>query len=123
LEDFRDRIDQLLIPKRWKKPQLAQEAGVNYSTIKTWYNRRESVPNAKDLYCVAKALDTSVEYLLTGQQSPSTKKYEDPVKMQLLEYIENIDDHDQLVEIRGAVKILNSLALQTSKGAKKENTG
>jgi len=43
--------------------------------------------------------------------------------MQLLEYIEKIDDHDQLVEIRGAIKILNSLALQTYKETKKENMG
>jgi hypothetical protein len=60
---------------------------------------------------------------LTGQESSAAIKYEDPVKMQLLEYIRNTDDHDESVEIRGAIKILNSLALQIAKGIKKENTG
>jgi len=72
---------------------------------------------------VAKALDSSGEYLFTERESSAAIKYEDPVKMQLLEYIRNMDDHDQSVEIRGAIKILNSLALQTAKGTKKENTG
>jgi len=122
LEDFRDRIDQLLIPKRWKKPQLAKEAGVNYSTIKTWYNRRESIPNAKDLYCVAKALGTSVEYLMTGEEKIAPNVLEDPVKKQLWDFIQSLDK-DRLIELRGILKMFNYMTLQPQMEAKKENMG
>jgi transcriptional regulator with XRE-family HTH domain len=109
--DFRDRIDRLLLDKKWKKPQLAEAAEVNYSTIKTWYNRPDSVPNARDLLLVAKTLNTTVEYLMTGKKSLQKSENQDPIAGKLLNYINGLD-HDRLVETKAILTFYNGLTLQ-----------
>lgn len=73
-EDFTIRLGVLLERRRKTRPWLAQVAGVSPNTINSWYKAAKSgkpvahIPSSDLLMRVAKALDTTVEYLLTGEE-------------------------------------------------------
>jgi len=47
--------------------EIAAKSGVNKRTIDKWVGIKATEPKVNDLYEVCKALETTVEYLLTGK--------------------------------------------------------
>lgn len=65
--EFWNRIDNI----RTEDLQvIAQKAEIKYRAILAW-RTNQSIPKAKELYGMAKALGVSMEYLLTGEAEPS----------------------------------------------------
>jgi hypothetical protein len=63
------------------------------------------------LLLVAKTLNTTVEYLMTGKKSLQKSENQDPIAGKLLNYINGLD-HDRLVETEAILTFYNGLTLQ-----------
>ena len=48
--------------------ELAAKTEISYNTIQSWITKNR-LPDAKDAVKIAKVLDVSVEYLVTGQEN------------------------------------------------------
>lgn len=71
---FSDRLEKLLIEKGKTKIEVASFAGIKTQTFYDW-RKKGSVPSADTAVKIAKFLETSVEYLITGkEENPLSKK-------------------------------------------------
>jgi transcriptional regulator with XRE-family HTH domain len=62
--DFWERLDKEIDERSNRKTAMAA-AGVALNSVSTWKTRK-TVPAADVLYAIARALNVTVEYLLTG---------------------------------------------------------
>ncbi len=46
---------------------LGRQAGIEHRTIEGWTSSRKTIPRADAAVAIAQALDTTVEYLITGE--------------------------------------------------------
>ena len=67
-ETFNDRLERLLADKKMQKKELAEKIGVSQNGISTW-KATGVIPRADIAIKIAKELDVSVEYLVTGELS------------------------------------------------------
>lgn len=63
-----NRINDLLIQKHMSQKELAQQAGITESAI-SHYLKGDRVPRGVNLMRIARALDTSTDFLLFSDQS------------------------------------------------------
>jgi transcriptional regulator with XRE-family HTH domain len=83
---FSNTLRQLRKNKDWSQGQLAQKAGIDLQKISK-YERGVSSPPIGTLVKIAKALDVSLDYLVTGKNTSAGK-----IKnAQLIERIEEIE--------------------------------
>lgn len=68
MNGFVDRIDELLRLKKLTRKDLAKSLNIPHNCIAQW-KLRGSIPNALTAVKIAKFLNTSVEYLVTGEAS------------------------------------------------------
>lgn len=64
--DFMEQLDKILESKGIKAVDLASAIGVGAANISAW-RRRNSIPTADIVLKIADYLDTSVRYLVTGE--------------------------------------------------------
>ena len=70
---FWDRTKALIKEKNTTQDWLAQQCGVTVGVFKSWiYDKR--LPDAAQAARIAQALNTSVEYLVTGENSNQEAK-------------------------------------------------
>ncbi len=62
---------------------LSEKSGVSKRTIDNYLKKNPQEPSVSNAYKIAKALNVSIEYLLTGEEYTGTI----PLTGQLLEYI------------------------------------
>ena len=76
---FRDNLKDLIEYKGLVRKELAAQTGISKRTIDTYLDNRAVIPNAEVAVKLAKALGTSVEFLVTGEDSvnPEQKIYSD----------------------------------------------
>lgn len=74
IKDFWNRVKRLIKDRNLTQRSLSSEIGYNERTIEAQINRN-SIPNIFDAYLMAKVLNVSVEYLITGE-SPLPKTAE-----------------------------------------------
>ena len=67
-EEFWNRIKAEIKSQNTKQESLAISCGISYRTFQTWINRK-TYPDALQTYLIAQALNTTVEYLVTGKDS------------------------------------------------------
>jgi transcriptional regulator with XRE-family HTH domain len=65
--DFWERLRDAIKDKDLTQEWLARKTGVPIGTFKNWLTR-ETYPNAQQIADIAKLLNTSVEYLVTGAE-------------------------------------------------------
>lgn len=70
--EFFDRVKVLVKEKNTTIKAVANEAGLSLNTYDT-LKKRNNLPRADEAICIAKALDTSVEYLVTGKETVKTQ--------------------------------------------------
>ena len=70
--DFVDRIDGLLAKKGLNRNALYSEFDIPKNLIGIW-KQRGTIPNAEIACKIASFLDTTVEYLVTGEENDSAK--------------------------------------------------
>ena len=64
---FRYKLKEQIEYKGLIVKELASRSGVSKRTIDTYLDNRAVIPNAETAVKLAKALDTTVEYLTTGE--------------------------------------------------------
>jgi transcriptional regulator with XRE-family HTH domain len=81
-ENFWDRVKTLLKQNKLTQENLAEKAGLNFNNLKQqiFYNR---IPDAVQSVAIAQVLNTSVEFLVTGEESDSSKNQLLEIKKQL----------------------------------------
>ena len=66
---FRDNLKDLIDFKGIVRKELSAQTGISKRTIDTYLDSRAVIPNAEVAVKLAKALGTSVEFLVTGEDS------------------------------------------------------
>lgn len=66
---FRDNLKDLIEYKGIVRKELSAQTGISKRTIDTYLDSRAVIPNAEVAVKLAKALGTSVEFLVTGEDS------------------------------------------------------
>lgn len=64
---FKDNLKEQIEYKGYIIKELAAKAGISKRTLDTYVDSRAVIPNAEIAVKLAKALDTTVEYLVTGE--------------------------------------------------------
>jgi transcriptional regulator with XRE-family HTH domain len=70
LETLGGRVAFLRLTKDWSGARLARECGFSQNTIWTLENNQVAEPSARLLWAVARALETTPEYLWDGKYDP-----------------------------------------------------
>jgi transcriptional regulator with XRE-family HTH domain len=66
---FWKRTNELIKRQKTKQEAIAACCGINYQTFRGWVTR-ETYPAADETYRIAQALGVSVEFLVTGRETP-----------------------------------------------------
>lgn len=95
--DFWNNVKEELDYKLLSQKELAAKTKISYNTIQSWITK-DRLPDASDSVKIAKVLDVSVEYLVTGQEN--TKKQTSAELNELLHDIRHLSADDlQIVRI------------------------
>jgi|TARA_R110001592_G_scaffold274364_3_gene541377 transcriptional regulator with XRE-family HTH domain len=79
LNSLGGRIFVKRLEKGWSQPDLGNMAGVTYQNIQFAENNAVGMPRyIKEL---AEALDTSIEYLVNGEQEPNVVRYKQHISI------------------------------------------
>ena len=88
--EFWKRTNKLIKDKNSKQENIAQECDIPYQTFRSWVTR-QTFPDALQTYKIVQALHTTVEYLISGNDTDSTKKINETRNL-LLNVIKNLDN-------------------------------
>ena len=88
---FKENLKSELEYKGLLVKELAHKSGIKKQTLDNYLSTHNSIPNAEMAVKIAKALDTSVEYLITGETTES-KKSEDSDINELTSKYQKISD-------------------------------
>lgn len=111
MSDVTSRIDGLLLKTNQRRADLSRGSGVGESTIRAWING--SKPSADALFKIAKFLNVSVEYLLTGEgesKEPDQQQQLSFQEQKLLEVFRILNDNDK----NAVLTLANGLSSQYS---------
>ena len=70
--EFRERLREIMAYHNMKTQELADKSGVNKRTIDHYLMSNSQEPSVSKAVKIAKALDVSVEYLVTGKAPVDT---------------------------------------------------
>ena len=89
-----DRIIELRKQKALSQGQLAEIVGVSRQAVSKWESGQNS-PDTIKLIHLADILDTDVEYLATGRNTP---KEEPPIILNMVKKVDKIVEVEKIVE-------------------------
>lgn len=87
--DFWVRVKNKLDYQDTTQKELAEKIGESYNTLQSWINRNR-LPNAEQSVKIASALNTSVEFLVTGRNRRTATNHAKTIKL-LQEAIEQLE--------------------------------
>lgn len=87
--DFWVRVKNRLDYQDTTQKELAEKIGESYNTLQSWINRNR-LPNAEQSVKIASALNTSVEFLVTGRNHRTATNHAKTIKL-LQEAIEQLE--------------------------------
>lgn len=93
---FRENVKKLMDKHGLIAKELALRAKISVNTLNMYLGYKESLPNVDIGVKIAKALDTTVEYLVTGIESSSGIVIA-PEDIELIKKIHLLDDIDKKV--------------------------
>lgn len=96
--NFWERVDELLERKDINKKALAADAGFDASNI-TKGIKQGNIPNAETAVKIAKILNVSVEYLVTGQSKNTNTIYLSGQVLQVAEDFSNLSDKGKRIVV------------------------
>lgn len=99
---MRERYEKLLKDKGLRSADVSRATGIRQSTLTDWKKGRTKSLSAEYIKLIADYLDVSVEYLMTGEETPSY--YIDPEVAEIAQ--ELYDDP----EMRGLFKAARGLS-------------
>lgn len=86
---FWNNVKTLLKNKKITQKQLSVLLDLPERTVETWISRN-SIPDAETAVKIAAILGTSVEFLVTGQETNPAKKKSDELKEKLIEFVRSL---------------------------------
>lgn len=101
-KNFWKRIDDLVVTKGMTYRELSEASGIPYITIMNQKNQYSRLPKLENACALAHALNTNVEYLLTGEAPASL-----PVTMEGMDDIVEALAHATLDERNMVRRLLN----------------
>lgn len=84
---FWERLNALIKERKVTQEWVASQSNIKYQTFRNW-SARHIIPDAIQSVAIAKALGTTVEYLVTGTESNPWKQELDVLKSELEELCE-----------------------------------
>jgi len=66
---FAKRVESEMIRQELTVKELSKKSGVTHWTIYSWFKDIAKIPNAVNAVAIAKVLNTSVEYLIIGEET------------------------------------------------------
>ncbi|MBF0548019.1 MAG: helix-turn-helix transcriptional regulator [Candidatus Riflebacteria bacterium] len=107
LSDFGKRIKALRKQKRWSQKELAQKIGVQFQQLNKYEGGLHAPPIDK-LLLLADALGTTIDFLLSGNQSEIAPLQNRRLleRLQAMEKFEN-EDQEMLIRLIDAMIVKN----------------
>lgn len=100
LNRFLIGVEDALHAIRRKRPWLAEQTGIPISTINGWFSE-DRQPRIEIAVRIAQALDTTVEYLVTGERP--TQEQHEPDLEEFLDLLGSLS-REQRTELKGAMR-------------------
>ncbi len=100
-----ERISVLLARKRMSRNELARRTGINSHTLQGYW-KNDRIPRGDDLVRIARALDTTAEYLITGIEHPGSLSSDDPLVNEILRELQGRNRSELLMTL-GALRMIN----------------
>lgn len=97
---FRENVKRLMDKHGLIAKELAIKAKISVNTLNMYLGYKESLPNADIAVKLAKALDTTVEYLVTGEGAGlilENPKVNDGPETRILNKLEILDNIDKTI--------------------------
>ena len=102
---FKQNLKSELAYKGMLIKELAEKAGISRHTLDNYLNVREHIPTLDAAVKIAKALDVSVEFLATGEDSPHRNAHMSCDAIELLQEFNQLNENDRKIVIEH-VKLL-----------------
>lgn len=112
-KDIVSRIDSILKKRNIKRKAVADAVGISLQPFTSWANRG-SIPGADIAYQIAKYLDVSLEWLLTGEESNPDTKLPPPEILELAQDINRLPAEYQKI-IKDNVEAYKALCFKLEK--------
>lgn len=93
--DFRDRLREEISFSGLLDKEVAAKAGIAKHAIDTYVGSRACMPSADVAVRLAKVLNTTVEYLVTGNESEKSKTPNDRRIKELVHVFTNLSTRDK----------------------------
>lgn len=97
--DFWERLKNGVKENNTTQEWIAKEIGIPFGTLRKWLSRK-TMPNADQAVAIARALNTTVEEMVTGESCNDTP----PQLRSLFLDLEKLDDQD-IAEIQAIVSV------------------
>ncbi|MCL2209132.1 MAG: helix-turn-helix domain-containing protein [Treponema sp.] len=94
---FKENLKSELAYKGMLVKELAQKSGISRHTLDNYLNVREHIPTMDAAVKIAKALEVSVEYLATGEETPQTVIKKNKENITLLQNYNHLNKDDKKI--------------------------
>lgn len=85
---FWTNVNNLIKSRKTTQEALCNELGISLNTLRGWISK-DILPRADEAVRIAKALDTTVEYLVTGEVSDTARELCE-LKERILEFAKSV---------------------------------
>jgi transcriptional regulator with XRE-family HTH domain len=92
---FRENLKAELEYRGMLVKELAALSGISRHTLDNYLNVRRNIPTAENAVKIAQVLDVSVEYLVTGRESPKKKPALDTELHSLVQTVKQLNESDR----------------------------
>ena len=106
LHPFLENLEKVLFSIRRKRPWLADEIGISVSTINSWFSKNK-LPLLDNAYKVAKVLNVSLDFLMTGEEPKEETKYSKELQ-DFCDYLLNMSEGQRNQAIGAARYVIES---------------
>jgi transcriptional regulator with XRE-family HTH domain len=84
-DSFWKRVNNRIKTQKTKQEAVAEQCGINYQTLRGWVTNHR-FPGGDEIYRIAQALNTTVEYLVSGEEPGK------PDTAEALEHLKAVQD-------------------------------
>ena len=93
---FRENLRYIMDSKGIQTKELSQKTGISENTIKSYLKSDSAEPKVSKAIIIAKALNVSVEFLVTGIDS-SKDKQKTALELNITDYLYKLGERDLII--------------------------
>lgn len=87
---FWNNVNNLIKSQKITQENVCKDTGISLNTLRGWVSK-DVLPRANEAVAIAKALHTTVEYLVTGEQDDSEARLNE-LKKKVLEFAQSVQN-------------------------------